>query len=470
MVIAEVFLSPVAVILGLVVAVIVVTILVRVARRSGTALAWVLGVGGTGLLGFMAVFLFELQESRSYQEQAKNRAMLNVVESLVRQSQSQQKDLEERTRNFLRKREETVGDVFPLNERKSAEVVGRPGLAWMPEVDEQFEADVFPSKQYAVRNLVRQIIPHFDDALPEGTEPKVVQLTSGTPVDTADLRRMFDTATQHLQEEFVEAQILFDPSDHRAIVPQAPRIEGGVALHLTLSSDEAPLNENSRETPAHANLFAAQRMTTLRASLEAGTGKTFAASVMILEKPWVDQYDQFWSRRKGRYIVARSDTFAETAEAAHQQAMSRAVDLLTPAMFTALNQLERRRGFVLSSESDVRDVLRSHLESGVLDTDRFSQRLQAPYGVLWREAILFRVDSAALSVLIDQIAGRSLTEHRSHLSQGFAFCVLLAVIIVLYLLLNWVTKGYYRATVGLVAGLLGAAGSTWILLAISHSA
>lgn len=460
MLIAEAVVNIIPIVVGLVVVLALVAVAVRCIRRSSKPWLAAIALGGLGVIGFLSVMWMESREAHLHLQRARAQAMLNVLEVELKQSEHQQRQIEEQRQQYLRERAKTVGDVLPLTERTPTEV-SRPGVAWMPEVDEQFEADIFPSKQYAVRYLMRLVIPEFKEVLSDEAEPQVIEVTSGAEVSSPDLQSMFETAVSHLREEFPDAQVLFDPSDHRAVVPDPPRVEGGVALQLTLGNNVAMVRGQMVNDSV-------EPLQTLQATLKGVSGDTFATSVMILDKPWVDQFDQFWSRRDGRYLVARSDTFADSAEAAHEQAMQKAVQILTPPVRQAINQVERQRGFVPSGEGDVRDAVRLHLENGNLfGTDRFSQRLRAPYGVLWREAILFRIDSGAMHVVIEQIAGESLIEHRAQLSQLFGFCVLLLVIVILYVLLNWATKGYYRTTIGLVMGLVGAAGSAMILLAVA---
>jgi hypothetical protein len=289
----------------------------------------------------------------------------------------------------------------------------------------------------------------------------VIQVTSGSRVNTADDQRMFDDAVAVLRKQFEGARVLFDPSDHRAVVPDPPGVKGGVSLQLTLGSEVAQVTDKSFNNKIES-------LRTLKATLKGPDGRTAGESVQVLDKPWVDQFDQYSSRRRSqRFVVARSHTFAATAEAAHQQAMTRAVELLMPGVCHSLDEMARIGGATGVDRRPVEQGLRRRIYEGFLNADRFTQRLEAPYGTLWREAILLELDSASLRQLVNEMAGRNDRIRRGQLSQGISVCILLLVIVVLYRFLNWATKGYYRGTVTLIAGVLSVAGSLLILMAIS---
>jgi|GEM_PF-3555686 hypothetical protein len=448
----------ITILLGVVLALVVGRLCMRMNRRY---LAWVFD--GGGVFGVVIVGLWMLIHERQAQHEwhlQQSALMVNVTESLVAQAAHQQQERDKRTHAYLREREATVGDVFPLTELKESEVE-RPGLAWLPEVDEQFSAAIYPSKHTAMRSLLRATFPLFSDVLPEDTTPAVIQMTSGSRVNTADDQRMFDDAVVLLREQFEGARVLFDPSDHRAVVPDPPGVQGGVSLQLTLTSGTVQVSDKSFGDKADL-------LRTLQATLKGPDGRTAGKSVQVLDKPWVDQFDQYSSRRRSkRFVVARSHTFAATAEAAHQQAMTQAVELLMPGVFQSLDQMARIGGATGVDRDSVEQGLRRRIYQGYLNADRFTQRLEAPYGTLWREAILLELDTASLRSLVNEMAGRSDRIRRGQLSQGIAVCILILVVVVLYLFLNWATKGYYRGTVTLLAGVLCVAGSLFILLALS---
>lgn len=442
----------------------VLTVLVgRVFMRASNRkiVAWFFS--GAAVIGVVIVVMLK----QGYVHETEHRllqqaeVMVHLTENLVDQAVHQQKEREQRTEAYLRERQASVGDVFPLTELTEAEVT-RVGLAWLPEVDEQFRADSFPSQHTAMRILIRRITPVFAEILPEGTPPKVIQVTSGSRIRNARDQRMFDDASAQLGKEFPDARVLFDPSDHQAVVPDAPGVEGGVSLQLTLS---AVLTEVD-EIVMHGGGGGGSFPRTLSASLKGANG-TAGDSVLVFDKPWVDQFDQYSSSRlRERLVVVRSNSFAATAEGAHQQAVTQAVELLLPGVYQSLNEMAQFGGSTGVDRGSVEQGLRRRVAEGYLNSDRFTQSLQAPYGMLWREAILLELDKNSIRLLVNEMAGRSEKVYRARLSQGFAVCILLVVIVLLYLFLNWATKGYYKGKVSLIVGLLGAAGSILVLLVL----
>jgi hypothetical protein len=101
------------------------------------------------------------------------------------------------------------------------------------------------------------------------------------------------------------------------------------------------------------------------------------------------------------------------------------------------------------SKTELTDRLITELAGGELVLDRFSQQLAHPMGDLWREAILVEVDYTAMHRVVSAFVLQQRETERGQLSLGVALVLLTLGIIVLHMLLNLITKGYYRKSVGI---------------------
>ena len=193
----------------------------------------------------------------------------------------------------------------------------------------------------------------------------------------------------------------------------------------------------------------------MTAELSGSSGQA-SLSVRLVDKPWVHNFDQFLAEnRSGSLEVdARSGRLATSAIEARKLAIEDGVNTLQSVamgLLSAQPQLLMR----MPREAEIADRLRSEfLGSSDLIVDSFSQRLAHPLGDLWREAILIRADSNAMQKLINDFVTQRQDEQSGRLSLGAALALLAIGIIVLHAVLNWITKGFHRKSVGMLSALI----------------
>jgi hypothetical protein len=188
--------------------------------------------------------------------------------------------------------------------------------------------------------------------------------------------------------------------------------------------------------------------------------------VRLVDKPWVHNFDQFLAEnRSGSLEVdARSGRLTTSAIEARKLAIEDGVNMLKSVAMGLLSA-QPQSLLRMPREAEIADRLRSEFLGGSdLIVDSFSQRLTHPLGDLWREAILIRADSTAMQKLINDFVRQRQDEQRDQLSLGAALTLLVIGIIVLHGLLNWITKGYHRKSVGMLSGVLAVFGVLMVLL------
>ena len=98
--------------------------------------------------------------------------------------------------------------------------------------------------------------------------------------------------------------------------------------------------------------------------------------------------------------------------------------------------------------------------------DRFAQKLERPYGVVWREAVLVEITETALRDARSQMpVPGSLSRDPRQAWLILSLAIITSVAVVLCSLLNWITEGYYRGR-WLALGLGGMLVSTILLVTI----
>ena len=326
------------------------------------------------------------------------------------------------------------------------------GVAWYPEVDERFDADVHPSMAAAGKSLGRKLIRLMKNVTKDENDPPIIR------IHASQVRRTFsgiskaEDCTDALNElaavmrgRYPEAQVLVDQVSSTNSVEKLD--QNAVSIELKTSvvqSKTAPWNRSKNELLAD-----------MTAELSGSSGKA-SLSVRLVDKPWVHNFDQFLAEnRSGSLEVdARSGRLATSAIEARKLAIEDGVNTLQSVamgLLSAQPQLLMR----MPREAEIADRLRSEfLGSSDLIVDSFSQRLAHPLGDLWREAILIRADSNAMQKLINDFVTQRQDEQSGRLSLGAALALLAIGIIVLHAVLNWITKGFHRKSVGMLSALI----------------
>ena len=303
--------------------------------------------------------------------------------------------------------------------------------AWLPQVDREFEANIYPSLELAAVGLIRRAEATLGDSIkqksaePERAAKIHVFSSSSNLVSTsgeADLSLAVEKVVSHLRGSFPTATIQATPSFALSSAQDTRNVQADLGVELVLtefSENAAPWDRTARQSSG-----------VLQLRLIDGQGESNYVGRFV-GKQWVESLTAFESKYHGRHwIVARSPRFANTEFEARRQALQSAKATLLAAGF---------------DESIARAA-----ETGELVVDRFNQRLSRSYGDVWREAVLLDLNPTRLDVILYRDHVVTAQNRSTIIGRLFGFIVLTLIASGLYLVLNAITRGYYRLPVGVV--------------------
>ncbi len=299
---------------------------------------------------------------------------------------------------------------------------------WMPGVEDEFEASVYPSRPSAVRSLGLRI-----------SEP--IRQVFG---DQASPNRMilFEGAHDHeLVEGFGRAITRELPDIRWSIEPETVAVaadEVGIRLDLMkMQTHSAPWLGESQGEMTSGTIQATVLASDKRASIKAD----------FVDKPWIENFYGFWnSRPNTRIVIAKSAESCLTQTQANRQAVEDACAQLTEL----LGQAPRAQ----ATPGLTRKVTSTDVLEGDFILDRFVQSFDGRAGKIWRQALL--IDASAGK--IEQLALRKAVVARamkmSLARMFFSVVGLLVLITVVYAFLNAATKGYYAWSLRIAGAVL----------------
>lgn len=329
------------------------------------------------------------------------------------------------------------------------------GVAWYPEVDERFDADIHPSMSAASRALGRKLARLITDLEKADSEPPIIQIHTSRTQMHDDFDQALNELATVMRTQYPQAQVLVDyltPSNSiTRLDPEAVSIR----LKMSVVQSQTPAPWHSSRTEMVADILA---------ELDTGPNKV-STSVRMIDKPWVHDFDQFVNSNRGSgiLITGRSGRLALKRTDAWNAAVEDAVSMLTP-LATEVLKTQKRDLVRNPNQDDIANRLRKELLAGQLIEDRFLQQLSHPMGDFWRETVLVRVDYPWLERIFSDYLQQRQNEQLDRLSLGAALIVLLIGIIVLHAFLNWATRGYHRKSVGMLSTLIAIAGGLTVVV------
>jgi hypothetical protein len=289
---------------------------------------------------------------------------------------------------------------------------------WLPGIEDEFEANIYPSKLSAVRSLglhitgpVRQV---FGEASPSG-----FVLFKG-----AHERGLIEGFGKAITRTFPDANWTIAP-ETVAVKPN----EVGIRIDI--------VNIHTHPAPWMSGSENEMTTGTIQASVLAGD-KQASMSAEFVDKPWVEDFAGFLNTRpNSRFIIAKSTescmTEAEANNKAVQNTCSQINDMLGQT-------LPRRTGVPVSFAKPVDST--DILEGGLI-LDRFVQSFNGTAGKIWRQALLVDVSAEKLKNLAQRKAIIARARKTSFARMFFSIVGLIVLITVVYAFLNAATKGYY---------------------------
>ena len=310
---------------------------------------------------------------------------------------------------------------------------------WLPGIEDEFEANVYPSRLSAVRSLGLRIERAVQRVFDTQTSPSRFVLFQGAH-------------ERSLVEEFGEAITRAFPETRWSIEPETAAVqddEVGIRLDLmNVQTHPVPWMRETDQTTASGTIQASVMAADKYASIKAD----------FADKPWVEDFSGFLNAKPNRrFIIAKSTESCMTEGEANRQALENACAQVSEM----LSRISRRRSGVpapLATRVDSDDIL-----EGDLVLDRFVQSFEGSAGRIWRQALL--IDGSTTK--LEQLAHRKVVMARAMKMNWMKMLItvfgLLLLITIVYVFLNAATKGYYTWSLR-IAGIVLAAVMIFLLL------
>ncbi|MGH7180195.1 MAG: hypothetical protein ACREJC_22645 [Tepidisphaeraceae bacterium] len=182
------------------------------------------------------------------------------------------------------------------------------------------------------------------------------------------------------------------------------------------------------------------------------SGSTTLAAAFA-DKPWVDDWATFVNTHpRNLFICGSSRTPCTSEEQALNDAYTDAARQLIPIGALKGHDLERQ--------------LIAVLRKGQLVSDRFVQTYDRPYGRVYNASVLLDASPASLGSLRRSLASENRAQIAEYARRGASFVGLIAVVTLLYWMVNAVTRGYFMWTLRSAALLVVAAGAVVIVMIV----
>ncbi|HEV8290402.1 MAG TPA: hypothetical protein VGP94_00695 [Tepidisphaeraceae bacterium] len=300
---------------------------------------------------------------------------------------------------------------------------------WKLEPDQVASADVFPSLHAAVSGLATRLV---NDIRQRDRNRNITYFSC-----SGDLGTESEALIATVMEAFPEAKL-------------------GELTRERAATDSAAL-------AIVARIQGTEPTRTLRLTATSGT-IVFNQSANIQNKPWVYDLNSFAEANPGHnYILGRSSTPALSAEDARRQARRAAAREIAPLVIAGYPQLS-----VTPPHGDHQWIIRhleNQLELGKFNRKEFVQRLNLlNSGQSYRAAVLVDASPENLRQVQSTISKEYSSSSRRVRHVGLGTVGMGLVICLVYLFLNWATRGYFQMSLRLAAFLMLIAGVLVIVM------
>jgi len=289
---------------------------------------------------------------------------------------------------------------------------------WLPGIEDEFKANVYPSKLSAVRSLGLRIGEPVRQVFGE-TSPGGIILFHGAH-------------ERGLIEEFGRTIARTFPDANWTIAPETVPVlkdEVGIRIDiLKVQTHPAPWKSGSENEIASG---------TIQASILAGNRQA-SMTAEFVDKPWVEDFSRFLNKRpNSQFIIAKSAESCMTEAEANQQAVQNACTQVAHM----IGQVPLRRSGVPISFA--KPVNSADILDGNFILDRFVQSFEGTAGKIWRQVLLVDASAGKLKNLARQKAVIAQARKMTWARMFFSIIGLIVLITVVYAFLNAATKGYY---------------------------
>jgi hypothetical protein len=311
----------------------------------------------------------------------------------------------------LSSRAEVSTEISSARSRDTAAAI------WLPGIEDEFEANIYPSELSAVRSLGLHIDKPVRQVFGE-TSPSGIILFQGAH-------------ERGFIEEFGKAIAKTFPDANWTIAPETVAVQANeVGIRLDL------LNVQTRAAPWLSGSESQMTSGTIQATVLAGD-KQASIKAGFVDKPWVEDFAGFLNTRpNSRFIIARSAESCTTEAEANKQAERNACAQVTGRLATSL------RGSAVGGLL-VRPVDSADLLDGGFIVDRFVQSFNGTASRIWRQALLIDASAAKLAQLAHRKVAMARARKTGLARMLFSIVGFVVLITVVYAFLNAATKGYY---------------------------
>ncbi|HEX3356440.1 MAG TPA: hypothetical protein VHS31_05600 [Tepidisphaeraceae bacterium] len=342
----------------------------------------------------------------------------------------------------------------------------RAQMVWVPVTG---KADLYPSEQAAVDSMVDSFISTLT-ASPEFHEVgTAIQIEAREPGDfgmppqtsggsysepnlSGEVSPQITEAATHLAIQRARERIQLQLPRANISVSENPapvsrvtkstRVNVGPGPNVSITQSEIiPINVTFGIALGDVEQFESSTASGYRGRIRGelnhgGIKNPFEAR--FIDKPWVNDWATFaGTQLPGAWVTGRSTEPSVSESQAISSAYQNAAKQLAGRVMASFNGSASR----LSPQALINQIANQLRSRGT--ADRFVQRIdRPPHGALWRAAVLIPANDESLSHLAPSVAVSQQQPNTSSRQFGSVLALAL-VILLLYLFLNVVTKGYF---------------------------
>ncbi len=347
-------------------------------------------------------------------------------------------------RNFDRVYEEFVQvppqPILPSPPVPSAAPAGgRPSPIWSEGVENEYEADVYPSRRAAVEALAARLEGWVQDVAEDANEPVKIVLFQD------EWERSLMWRFERALEDALPGMPCAIEAGHRNIGWD----EIGITLGFEVTQSQSAPWDSQGQALLHRGRVVAHARHRERET---------TAIQSFMEKPWADDFTTFANEHSDRqFIVARSQEACTSENEARRQAEE-------DACVQILGRLDRV-GPAAPGQRPPAVVPADILKGGFI-VDQFVQSFDGLSGRLWRQAVLIDASPEKLARLEQQQNAQMHTERLTWAGMVLSALGVVVVILATYLFLNMATRGYYVWSLRIAGTVLAIAGIVSVLLVL----
>ena len=323
-------------------------------------------------------------------------------------------------------------ESYPVADPKAQPPVTSP--IWSEGVEDEYEADVYPSRLAAVRALGTPLQQWIQQTVEDFNQP----------LDVVLFQEYHDRSVLLELKDAIEN----GPSGIRCSIELGSRNIGFDEIGVTLGGGDGEAQSDRRSDSTTGWMSANARI----------RDRDMTAVRDYTEKPWVEDFAGFANETPDRqFVVARSrgacTSENEAKRQAEQDACAQLLQRLEPLPPRAPGQ-------------PLKPVTPTELLEGGFVTDQFVQSFDGLSGRLWRQTLLIDVSPEKMVGLWDQMTAQMHVERITWAHMILSALGILVVIVATYLFLNMATRGYYVWSLRIAGTVLAIAGIVSIILVL----